>query len=198
MFEYLIATDQMNIKRNISHWLKVFIIDPILKIRTADAVSYLVAFDRKKAAAAYYEFLNITKELDDVLLQIDKKKLVKDIAMYIDLQTPFAYYRSSGIPTYQVNKQMLEAVPFKWKANKRYANDLVYEAKKSVILNNKEVWSCSAPSEKQLNTIKSVLRKKKQNLKIEIERLNKYQAALLIAYFLESQNYDQEEINALF
>ncbi|NRG25602.1 hypothetical protein HRF69_00455 [Bacillus circulans] len=197
MFEYLIEKHQANAKRIVSRWLKAYIIEPTLMQRIPPE-AYLKGFDRKKAAESCYEYLVLTKQLNDSLLQVDKKKLVKDIAMYIDLRTPFIYsHKQFGTLDYQIDKQLLEEMPFHFKSNNRKATSLIQEAQKSMVLNHKTKWISEKPSVKQIQLIKNKLKKKKQVLRINIEEINKYQAAILIPYLVEKQIFDQEELQEL-
>lgn len=197
MFEYLIEKDQVNLKRIVSRWLKQFIIEPTLT-QCTPSVAYLKGFDRKKAAEICYEYFALTKELNDSLLQVDKKKLVKDIAMYIDLRTPFIYsHMHVRTPDYQINKQLFEEMPFHYKSNNSKALSLIKESKKSMVLNHKRNWISEKPSVRQIKLIENKLKKKKQVLRINIEEINKYQAAILIPYLLEQQVYDPESLQSL-
>jgi hypothetical protein len=197
MFEYLNDKQQGNVKRIVSRWLKTYIIEPTLMQQSTTEV-YLKGFDRKKAAESCYEYLVLTNELNDSLLQVEKKKLVKDIAMYIDLRTPFIYsHKQFGTLDYQIDKQLFEEMPFHYKSNNRKALSLIKEAQKSMVLNHKTKWISEMPSVKQIKLIENKLKKKKQLLRINIEEINKYQAAILIPYLLEKQTYDQEELQRL-
>ncbi|WP_062052453.1 hypothetical protein [Bacillus sp. JCM 19034] len=131
MFDYLIESEQMNVKRLVSRWLQAFVIYPILEQRKAPK-AYLKGFDRKKAAESCYEYWALMNELNDTLIQVDKKKFVKDIAIYIDLRTPFAYSKKQfGTPDYQFDTRLFEEIPFYYKSNKRTALELIREAKKA-------------------------------------------------------------------
>ncbi len=197
MFVYLIEKHQVNIKRIVSRWLKAFIIEPTLTQQTIPE-THLKGFDRKKAAESCYEYLVLTNEMNDSLSLVDKRKLVKDIAMYIDLRTPFIYsYKQFGTFDYQIYKQLLEDMPFHYKSNIRKALSLIQEAQKSMVLNHKTKWISEKPSVKQINLIENKLKKKRQVLRINIEEINKYQAAILIPYLLEKQIYDQKELLGL-
>lgn len=66
-----------------------------------------------------------------------------------------------------------------------------------MVLNHKTKWISEKPSVKQIQLIENKLKKKKQVLRINIEEINKYQAAILIPYLLEKQTYDQEELQEL-
>src|SRR5690606_15710854 len=126
----------------------------------------------------------------------DKRKLVSDIAKYIDLRTPFVYFKFiEGLEEYKINKQFLDRFTFKYKTNKRNAKLIINESKRGLLINNKEKWVKLKPSSAQLNFIKRELKKQKRQLAIEIEEINKYQAHLLIPLLSEKQNYDEEEIN---
>ena len=197
MFEYLIEKDQVNLKRIVSRWLKQFIIEPTLMQRTTPE-SYLKGFNRKRTAENCYEYLALMKELNNSLLQVDKKKLVKDIAMYIDLRTPFIYsHMHLETPEYQIDKQLFEEMPFHYKSNNSKALSFIKEAKKSMVLNHKTKWISEKPTAKQIKLIENKLKKKKQVLRINIEEINKYEAAILIPYLLEQQIYDLEPIESL-
>jgi hypothetical protein len=128
MFEYLIEKDPVNVKKIVSRWLKAFIIEPtVMKLTQPEA--YLKGSDRKKAAECCYEYLVLAKELNDSLLQVDKKKLVKDFAIYIDLRTPFIYsHKQFGTLDFQIDKQLFEEMPFHYKINNRKALSLIKEA----------------------------------------------------------------------
>ncbi|MDM5209824.1 hypothetical protein [Cytobacillus kochii] len=197
MFGYLSDKQQGNVKRIVSSWLKAFIIEPSLtQHKTPEA--YLKGFDRKKAAESCYEYLVLMNELDDSLSQVEKKKLVKDIAKYIDLRTPFIYsHKQFGTPDYKIDKQFFEEMPFHYKFNNRKALSLIKEAQKSMVLNHKSKWISEKPSVKQIKLIENKIKKKKQVLRVNIEEINKYQAAILIPYLLEKQTFDQEELQEL-
>lgn len=102
----------------------------------------------------------LTKELNDSILQVDKTKLVKDIAMYIDLRTPFIYsHKQFGTLDYQIDKQLLEEMPFHFKSNNRKAISLIQEAQKGMVLNHKTKWISEMPSVKQIKLIENKLKK---------------------------------------
>lgn len=192
MFEYSIEKQQVNI-----NWLKAYIINPTLMQCTIPEV-FLKGFNRKKAAESCYEYLILMNELNDSLLQVDKKKVVKDIAMYIDLRTPFIYsHKQFGTLDYQIDKQLFEEMPFHYKSNKHTALSLIKEVQKSMVLNHKTKWISEKASAKQIKLIENKLKKKKQVLRINIEEINKYQAAILIPYLLEQQIYDPEHLQSL-
>lgn len=197
MFEYLDEKDRTNLKKKISLWLKLFLIEPALKTHSIDIESYLAAYDRSKAAQMCYEYLLVANELKDTHLRIEKKKLVKEIAKYLDLRTPFIYFKLQGTPEYKVNKQQIEGFPFKYKLNNRNAASIINEAKRSLILNNKENWLGLTPSEKQMKVIIDGTKKKKIRLNVNLEEINKYQASVLIPFLLDKQNYDEAEIKLL-
>ncbi|MFS0594421.1 hypothetical protein AB1L05_22875 [Cytobacillus horneckiae] len=197
MFEYLNEKQQMNVKRIVSRWLKAFIIEPTIKLSTTPK-TYLIGLDRKKTAESCYEYLVLTKELNDSLLQFDKKKLVKDLAMYIDLRIPFIYsYNQFGTLDYQIDKHLLEEISFRYKSNNLKAISLIKDAQKSMVLNHKTKWVSEKPSVKQIKLIENKLKNKKQVLRVDIKEINKYQAAIVIPYLLEKQIYDQEGLQSL-
>lgn len=86
MFEYLDENDKTNLKKKVSLWLKLFLIEPALKVHNINAEDYLMAFDRCKVAQMCYEYLLVANELKDTYLQIEKQKLIKDLAKYLDLR----------------------------------------------------------------------------------------------------------------
>ncbi|XJZ27729.1 hypothetical protein ACF5W4_02455 [Bacillota bacterium Lsc_1132] len=140
----------------------------------------------------------LAKELNDTLLQANKKKLVKDIAMYIDLRTPFIYsHKKFGTSDYQIDKQLFEEIPFHYKSNNRKALSIIKEAQKIMVINHKTKWIIEKPSVRQIKLIESKLIKEKKVLLVNIEEINKYQAAILIPYLLEQQIYDPEPIQSL-
>jgi len=135
-------------------------------------------------------------ELNDTFIQVDKKKLVKDIVIYIDLRTPFAYSKKLfGTADYEFDTRLFEEIPFHFMSNKRIALALIRDAKKSMILNRKTLWMNEKPSVKQIKLIDKTLSKKK--LRVSIEEINKYHASILIPYLLENQIYDQEELQCI-
>lgn len=195
MFDFLIESEQMNVKRLVSRWLHAFVIDPILMQRKAPN-AYLKGFDRQKAAERCYEYLELMNELNDTLIQVDKKKLVKDIAIYIDLRTPFTYSKKQfGTADYQFDTRLFEEIPFHFKSNSSKALALIREAQKSMVLNRKTLWMNEKPSVKQIKLIEKTLSKKK--LRVSIGEINKYHASILIPYLLENQIYDQEELQCI-
>lgn len=197
MFDCVIEKDQENVKRVVSRWLSMYIIEPTLKNRTLSE-AYLKGFDRKKAAESCYEYLALTDAMNDSLSQVEKKKLVKGIAMYIDLRTPFIYSRKQfETPDYQIDVRLFEEMPFHYKSNNCKALSLITVAKKGMVLNHKIQWSSVKPSVRQIKLIENRLKMKKQRLRVNTEEINKYQASILIPYLLEKQVYDQEELQSL-
>lgn len=195
MFEYLIESGQKNVKRLVSRWLQAFVIEPIL-VQPKAKEGYLKGFDRKKAAESCYEYLALMNELDNTLVQVDKRKLVKDIAIYIDLRTPFVYNKKRyGTPDYQFDIRLFEEIPFHFKSNNRRGLELIREAKKSVVLNRKTLCLNEKPSVKQIKLIEKTLNKKK--LRVGIDEINKYQASILIPFLLDNEIYDEEELHYL-
>lgn len=197
MFEYLNENDRTNLKKEISHWLRLFLIEPVLKTHNINVEDYLTAYDRHKAAHMCYEYLLISGEFQGTLLEVEKGKLVKDIAKYLDLSTPFTYYKIHEKPQFMISKQMLGRFPFRYKINERNALLIINESKKSLLLKNKEKWCSINPSKDQMKTIKNALKKQKKQLSVEVEEINKYQASVLIPYLLDKQIYDEEEIKLL-
>lgn len=198
MFNYLNETDKINLKKKISFWLRQFLIEPAHKAPNINEDEYLNAYDRRTAAQMCYDYLLVSGELKEKLLEVDKRKLVNDIAKYIDLRTPFIYYKFiEGVEEYNISKQSLNQFTFKYKTNERNAERTLYESKRGLLLKNKENWINLKPSSAQLKLITRELKRRKRKLTIEIEEMNKYQAHLLIPFLLEKQNYDEEEIKML-
>lgn len=198
MFNYLNETDKINLKKKISFWLRQFLIEPAHRAPNINEDEYLNAYDRRTAAQMCYDYLLVSGELKEKLLEVDKRKLVNDIAKYIDLRTPFIYYKFiEGVEEYNISKQSLNQFTFKYKTNERNAERTLYESKRGLLLKNKENWINLKPSSAQLKLITRELKRRKRKLTIEIEEMNKYQAHLLIPFLLEKQNYDEEEIKML-
>lgn len=198
MFECLNEKHQVSIKKIVSRWLREFIIEPTLQRREPEA--YLKGFKRKKAAESCYEYLELTEELSNSFLLVDKKQLVKDMAMYIDLRIPFIYSRNHlGTPEYRLDSKLFEKKPLHYKENNLRAISIIKEAQKSMVLNNRVKWSNEKPSLSQIKLIEKTLsiNKKKQQLRMKIEDIDKYQAAILIPYLLEKQVYDQEGLQRI-
>lgn len=198
MFNYLNETDKVNLKKKISFWLRQFLIEPAHRAPNIYEDEYLNAYDRRTAAQMCYDYLLVSGELKETYMEVDKRKLVSDIAKYIDLRTPFVYFKFiEGLEEYKINKQFLDRFTFKYKTNKRNAKLIINESKRGLLINNKEKWVKLKPSSAQLNFIKRELKKQKRQLAFEIEEINKYQAHLLIPFLSEKQNYDEEEIKIL-
>jgi hypothetical protein len=66
-----------------------------------------------------------------------------------------------------------------------------------MVLNHKTKWISEKASVKQLKLIENKVKKKKKVFRVNIEEINKYEAAILIPYLLEQQIYDPESIQSL-
>ena len=173
-------------------------IEPAHRAPNINEDKYLNAYDRRTAAQMCYDYLLVSGELKETFLEVDKRKLVNDIAKYIDLRTPFIYYKFiEGVEEYNISKQSLNRFTFKYKTNERTAQLIINESKRGLLIKNKEKWVNLKPSSAQLKLITRELKKQKRQFTIEIKEMNKYQAHLLIPFLLEKQNYDEQEIKLL-
>lgn len=198
MFNYFNETDKINLKKKIGFWLRLFLIEPAHRAPNINEDKYLNAYDRRTAAQMCYDYLLVSGELKETFLEVDKRKLVNDIAKYIDLRTPFIYYKFiEGVEEYNISKQSLNRFTFKYKTNERTAQLIINESKRGLLIKNKEKWVNLKPSSAQLKLITRELKKQKRQFTIEIKEMNKYQAHLLIPFLLEKQNYDEQEIKLL-